>query len=96
MMPSLTALLLALVVASGLLARERRRTRAQAFRLRRMRGRYLFERLQASDELASVEDQNEELRLRLLLSTLRAGDSTCAAPDEPLMRAANVRREYRS
>ena len=87
-------LLIALVVASGLLARERRRSRRLRKHIVTLRGRYLSGVLRARMDLAEAHGDVEALRAKLLLSTLRAGDATCAVPDEPPARAVNMRREY--
>ena len=87
---------LALVVALALFARERRRTRL----LRRdgvyLRGRYLNAIVAANGRLHSAQEDAEALRVRLLLSTLRAGDATCAPGDGEALPAAIVRREFPS
>lgn len=84
-------LVLALVVAFGFLARERRRARA-------FRGRYIGRVVVLRAKLRETEDDLGDVRDQLLLATLRSGDSTCALDVEPLpiVNPSRHRREYPS
>lgn len=82
------ALALLVVVLAALWRRERRRVRA-------LRGDYIERVSVLRGRLKQQKEESEELRARLLLSTLRAGDSTCMREEEGAL-ARPPRREYLS